>query len=93
MWLNNCLKYNYNSNETIKKTEDILKSEISELVKEVETNEIENKTGFNRPFTSISVKKNEFKVLLNERKFFLEKLLHVSYQLSEIISQFFGPFY
>jgi len=77
MWLNTALTYNYSNNEAVKKAEEILKSEISELVKEIEVNELVHGIGFTRPFTSVGASKNDPQILLNERKFFIEKLLKV----------------
>lgn len=78
MWLNSALKYKYGNNEAVQKAEEILKSEIAELAKEIELNELEYGAGLARPFSSVSVRKNEAQILANERKFFIEKLLQVS---------------
>lgn len=84
MWLNTMQKYKYSNNETVKKAEDILKSEIGELVKEIEVNELVHGIGFTRPFSSVGFIKNDPQILMNERKFFLEKLLQVSFYLKDL---------
>lgn len=81
MWLNTASTYNYSNNEAVKKSEEILKSELSELVKEIEVNELVLGIGLARPFTSLGVSKNDAQLLANERKFYMEKLLKVVFFL------------
>lgn len=77
MLLNTALTYNYSNNEAVRKSEEILKFEIGELVKEIEVNELVHGIGFNRPFTSILATKNDAQILANERKYYIERLLNV----------------
>ena len=79
MWLNRAGTYNYVSNEAIRKAEEMLKSEVVELVKEIEVNELVHGIGFSRPFTSVIASKNDPQILANERKYYIEKLLQVSF--------------
>ena len=78
MWSDEVSTYSYNSkqNEAIQKADDQLKSEISELKKEIETNELIHGIGFVRPFCSVPTPRDP-KIAERERKVYIEKLMRV----------------
>lgn len=78
MWLNDTSDYALNNNEAIKKQNENLKSELADLVREIETNELVYGLTFTRPFSSIASVKNDAQLLENERKYFIEKLIQVN---------------
>ena len=78
MWTEESFQYisKTSNNESVKKAEEFLHSEIAELKKEIETNELVHHIAFTRPFTSIPAPRDS--VILNkERKLYIEKLLKV----------------
>lgn len=68
--------YNYTNNESIKHADEQLQSELSELKKEVEMNEMAHGLEFLRPFTSVPQPVDPQLASL-ERKLYIEKLLNV----------------
>ena len=75
MWLNQTSTYN-SASESVKKADEFLQSELAELKKEIETNELVHGIAFVRPFTSVPVPKDA-QVLARERRLYIEKLLKV----------------
>lgn len=76
MWLNHTANYKYQNNEAVKKAEEQLQSELNELKREIETNELVYGLGFTRPFSSVPLPKDG-QILAKERKLYLEKMLQV----------------
>jgi hypothetical protein len=70
------ITYKYNNAQSVKEQEDHLKSELTELKREIETNELVHGIAFTRPFTSVPIP-SDTDVLARERKFYIEKLLKV----------------
>ncbi len=76
MWLNESLQFPFGSAETVQKSEIQLKKELEELKSEIETNEIIQGNKLKKSFSSVSIPPDP-KVLENERKFCIERLLQV----------------
>lgn len=76
MWLNETANYKYQNNEAVKKAEEQLQSELNELKREIETNELVYGIGFTRSFSSVPIPKDG-QILSKERKLYLEKMLQV----------------
>ena len=76
MWLDESSTYKYSTNESIKRADEQLQSELAELKKEIETNELVHGVSFSRPFSSVPVPKDS-QLLAQERKLYIEKLLQV----------------
>lgn len=78
MWSDESSTYKYISkqNETVRKADEQLVSDINDLKKEIETNELVHGIGFVRPFSSVPTPRDP-KVTERERKIYIEKLLRV----------------
>lgn len=70
-------KYNAKQNESVRKLDDTLVSELAELKKEIETNELIHGISFVRPFSTV-VTPRDPKIAERERKLYIEKLLRVN---------------
>lgn len=68
--------YGYINNESVKMFEEGLNAELANLKREIETNEMLNGFGFERPFTSIP-QPIEPQIASLERKVYIEKILKV----------------
>jgi hypothetical protein len=79
MWSDVSVTYKYNAkqNESVRKLDDTLVSELAELKKEIETNELIHGISFVRPFSTV-VTPRDPKIAERERKLYIEKLLRVN---------------
>ena len=78
MWTDETSQYinKANNNDTVKKAEEQLGSEIAELKKEIETNELVHQIAFTRPFSSVPAPRDAL-FLSKERRLYFEKLFKV----------------
>lgn len=77
MWPDETSQYKSVNNETVRKADELLKSELAELNREIETNELVYGIGFVRPFTSVPVPRDA-NYLSQERKLCFENMLKVN---------------
>jgi hypothetical protein len=70
-------KFNAKQNESVRKLDDTLVSELAELKKEIETNELIHGISFVRPFSTVATPRDP-KIAERERKLYIEKLLRVN---------------